>query len=162
MVDSSFSHPVVERFSTRPFSRPVSVLTSPPRSRASSASSTSAASILLPANDPFVITVGAVGVNGTTDLADDFASPWSSHGYTLDGFSKPELGAPSCFTTNHFPRTGAKPPGTTRPGQARRERRLMGDGILGGSLLGGSFLTEASWADGETGKHSWPDLVWLD
>jgi serine protease AprX len=48
-----------------------------------------------PGNDPFVITVGASDLNGTPwTAADDFAAPWSAYGYTLDGFAKPELGAP--------------------------------------------------------------------
>jgi serine protease AprX len=48
-----------------------------------------------PGNDPFIITVGASDLNGTAwTAADDFAAPWSAHGYTLDGFAKPDLGAP--------------------------------------------------------------------
>jgi serine protease AprX len=47
-----------------------------------------------PANDPFVITVGAADVNGTIDPADDSVAPWSSFGYTADGFSEPTLVAP--------------------------------------------------------------------
>ena len=48
-----------------------------------------------PGNDPFVITVGAADINGTpTTRSDDFAAPWSAFGYTLDGFAKPDIGAP--------------------------------------------------------------------
>jgi serine protease AprX len=47
-----------------------------------------------PANDPFVITVGAVDTAGTTIAADDTVAPWSAYGYTPDGFLKPDLGAP--------------------------------------------------------------------
>jgi serine protease AprX len=48
-----------------------------------------------PGNDPFVITVGASDLNGTPGVAaDDLAAPWSAYGYTLDGFAKPDLGAP--------------------------------------------------------------------
>ena len=48
-----------------------------------------------PGNDPFIITVGASDTNGTAwTAADDFAAPWSAFGYTLDGFAKPDLGAP--------------------------------------------------------------------
>ena len=46
-----------------------------------------------PANDPFVITVGALDSKGTLDYSDDTAAPWSTWGYTLDGFAKPEIGA---------------------------------------------------------------------
>jgi serine protease AprX len=48
-----------------------------------------------PGNDPFIITVGASDLNGTPwTSADDFVAPWSAFGYTLDGFAKPDLGAP--------------------------------------------------------------------
>src|SRR5919204_2243803 len=47
-----------------------------------------------PANDPLVVTVGATDLSGTEDRADDFTAPWSSYGYTMDGFAKPEIVAP--------------------------------------------------------------------
>jgi serine protease AprX len=50
-----------------------------------------------PASSPFVITVGAVDVNGTADVADDVNAPWSSYGYTTEGFAKPEVAAPGRF-----------------------------------------------------------------
>src|SRR5205823_6726424 len=56
-----------------------------------------------PADDPFVITVGAADINATNDQADDFAAPWSASGYTLDGFAKPELGAPGRYMIGAVP-----------------------------------------------------------
>jgi serine protease AprX len=50
-----------------------------------------------PANDPFVITVGAADVNGTISQSDDVNAPWSAYGYTFDGFAKPELAAPGRY-----------------------------------------------------------------
>jgi serine protease AprX len=47
-----------------------------------------------PANDPYVITVGAVDDHGTKDTADDSLASWSSRGITQDGFVKPDLVAP--------------------------------------------------------------------
>src|SRR5262249_22581087 len=47
-----------------------------------------------PANDPFVITVGASDIADTVTRADDSNAPWTSFGYTAEGFAKPELGAP--------------------------------------------------------------------
>ncbi|MCL5959794.1 MAG: S8 family serine peptidase [Chloroflexi bacterium] len=47
-----------------------------------------------PANDPFVITVGATDTIGTPDIADDVIPAWSSHGTTQDGFTKPDVVAP--------------------------------------------------------------------
>ena len=47
-----------------------------------------------PANDPFVITVGAVYDRATKDTEDDTLAPWSSRGITQDGVAKPDLLAP--------------------------------------------------------------------
>jgi len=47
-----------------------------------------------PANDPYVITVGAFDENGTAGGADDTVADWSSRGVTQDGFAKPDLYAP--------------------------------------------------------------------
>src|SRR5262249_33462022 len=56
-----------------------------------------------PANDPFVITVGAADINGTVGTDDDFNAPWSAYGYTPDGFLKPELGAPGRYMNGAVP-----------------------------------------------------------
>jgi serine protease AprX len=48
-----------------------------------------------PADDPFVITVGAVDDNGTTALSDDSVPFWSARGPTAaDGLAKPDVTAP--------------------------------------------------------------------
>jgi serine protease AprX len=50
-----------------------------------------------PANDPFIITVGAADQLQTSDPWDDTVAGWSGYGYTMDGFSKPDLVAPGRF-----------------------------------------------------------------
>jgi serine protease AprX len=47
-----------------------------------------------PANDPFVLTVGAADLGTSRSATDDSNAPWSAHGRTPDGFLKPELAAP--------------------------------------------------------------------
>src|SRR5438132_9365997 len=47
-----------------------------------------------PANDPFVLTVGAVDDLGTPAFADDVVPSWSSRGTTQDGFAKPDVYVP--------------------------------------------------------------------
>jgi serine protease AprX len=47
-----------------------------------------------PANDPYVITVGATDDQGTVPTADDTLASFSSYGVTQDGFSKPDFVAP--------------------------------------------------------------------
>lgn len=47
-----------------------------------------------PANDPFIITVGASDERGSPDFSDDMVASFSAHGNTLDSFNKPEIFAP--------------------------------------------------------------------
>jgi serine protease AprX len=70
-----------------------------------------------PGNDPFVITVGANDIDGSIHTWDDEAAPWSAYGYTLDGFSKPEIGAPGRYMIGPVPATSTLP--IERPGQVR-------------------------------------------
>ena len=56
-----------------------------------------------PGNDPFVITVGANDTGGSVSTNDDKAAPWSSSGYTYDGFAKPDLVAPGRFMVGPVP-----------------------------------------------------------
>lgn len=47
-----------------------------------------------PANDPFVITVGAVNTWSTNDTSDDVIAVYTAYGVTESGFAKPDLVAP--------------------------------------------------------------------
>ena len=47
-----------------------------------------------PANDPFVLTVGALDDMGTPEYRDDVVPAWSSRGVTQDGFAKPDVYVP--------------------------------------------------------------------
>ncbi|MFL5862694.1 MAG: S8 family peptidase [Solirubrobacteraceae bacterium] len=47
-----------------------------------------------PGNDPYVITVGAVDDQASSDNSDDATTGWSSQGTTQDGVAKPEVVAP--------------------------------------------------------------------
>jgi serine protease AprX len=53
-----------------------------------------AGTINKPGDDPYVLTVGAADLNGTSDRSDDRVAPFSSRGPTQDGFEKPDLVAP--------------------------------------------------------------------
>jgi serine protease AprX len=46
-----------------------------------------------PGNDPFVITVGAIDLEGSVSVQRHETPSWSAYGYTHDGFRKPELSA---------------------------------------------------------------------
>jgi serine protease AprX len=47
-----------------------------------------------PANDPFVITVGATDDKGTSAISDDVVASFSAYGKSESGFDKPDLVAP--------------------------------------------------------------------
>jgi len=79
-----------------------------------------AATISDPANDPFVITVGAIDDKGTNGLGDDVLPNFSSHGPTAsDGLAKPDvvasgahvvsLAAPGSTISTQFPSTMSAP-----------------------------------------------------
>ena len=53
-----------------------------------------------PANDPFVITVGASDDMSTPYTWDDIVTPFSAYGITEGGFAKPELVAPGAHIIN--------------------------------------------------------------
>jgi serine protease AprX len=59
-----------------------------------------------PGNDPFVITVGALDQNGTSDPSDDTVPSWSAYGKTMDGFAKPDLSAPGRYMLAPAPMDG--------------------------------------------------------
>ena len=72
-----------------------------------------------PANDPFVISVGATDTNGTVDPTDDTVASFSSSGVTQDGIYKPDLLAPGR-------RIGSVlPAGTVLDGEAPSSARLQ-------------------------------------
>lgn len=86
-----------------------------------------------PANDPFVITVGAADIMDTLGASDDVAAPWSAWGTTLDGFAKPELSAPGRYMI------GAVPPTATLA--TERADHVVSPGYM--QLSGTSFSAPA-------------------
>jgi serine protease AprX len=56
-----------------------------------------------PANDPFVITAGALDIAGTTSITDDRRAAWSAYGSTADGFMKPDLSTPGRWIVAPIP-----------------------------------------------------------
>jgi serine protease AprX len=56
-----------------------------------------------PANDPFVLTVGASDISSTLSVQDDTRASWSAFGSTADGFMKPDVGAPGRWIVGPVP-----------------------------------------------------------
>jgi serine protease AprX len=73
-----------------------------------------------PANDPFVITVGADDLGTSAGTGDDTAAPWSGWGYTFDGFAKPDIAAPGRYLIGPAPvlstLTATRPDAIVAPG----------------------------------------------
>jgi serine protease AprX len=56
-----------------------------------------------PGNDPFVITVGAIDLEGSVSIRKHDVPNWSAYGYTNDGFRKPELAAAGRYMVGPVP-----------------------------------------------------------
>jgi serine protease AprX len=56
-----------------------------------------------PGNDPFVITVGAVDLEGSVNVRRHDIPSWSAYGYTKDGFRKPEIAAAGRYMIGPVP-----------------------------------------------------------
>src|SRR5439155_7056709 len=91
-----------------------------------------------PANDPFVITVGAQDVAGTLRTTDDSVAPWSAFGYTPDGFAKPELSAPGRYMVGAVPESSTlaleRPGDIVEPGYMQLSGTSFAAPIVSGSV----------------------------
>jgi serine protease AprX len=56
-----------------------------------------------PGNDPFVITVGAIDLEGSVRPQRHDVPSWSAYGYTYDGFKKPEVSAAGRYMIGPVP-----------------------------------------------------------
>lgn len=76
-----------------------------------------------PGNDPFVITVGAIDLDGTVKVKEHDVPSWSAYGYTYDGFRKPEVAAAGRYMVGPVPATASllaqKPQNAVAPGYMR-------------------------------------------
>lgn len=68
-----------------------------------SAGNNGTSTLFAPADDPFVITVGAADDHNTASLADDEVAHFSAYGATLAGAPKPDLLAPGTNIIAHLP-----------------------------------------------------------
>jgi serine protease AprX len=94
VVNLSLNSVVAESYHTSPLAAAVEVLWFNGIVVVVSAGNNGTANIYPPANDPFVITVGAADDRGTPALNDDLMPSFSAYGTTVDGFVKPDLVAP--------------------------------------------------------------------
>jgi serine protease AprX len=99
--------------------------------------STPSGVLYAPANDPFVITVGADDIGGNVSTNNDVAAPWSAWGYTYDGFAKPELGAPGRYMIGPVPATStlalSRPDSVLAPGYMQLSGTSLASPVVAGA-----------------------------
>ncbi|MEO7840865.1 MAG: S8 family peptidase [Anaerolineales bacterium] len=94
VVNLSLNSTVAESYHTSPLDAAVEILWFNKIVVVASAGNSGNGAIYPPANDPFVITVGATDDKGTSSLTDDIVASFSAYATTSDGFKKPDLVAP--------------------------------------------------------------------
>ena len=94
VANISFNSTVEESYHTSPLDAAVEILWFNKIVVVVSAGNQANGILYPPANDPFVITVGATDDKGTTSLNDDIVTSFSAYGITSDGVIKPDLVAP--------------------------------------------------------------------
>lgn len=94
VVNLSLNSTVAQSYHTSPLAAAVEILWFNGIVVVVSAGNNGNSTIYPPANDPFVITVGATDDKGTASTADDTMATFSASGVTESGFTKPDLVAP--------------------------------------------------------------------
>ena len=94
VVNLSLNSSVPESYHTSPLDAAVEILWFNKIVVVVSAGNHGESALYPPANDPFVITVGAVDDKGTASISDDVIASFSAYGQTGDGIKKPDLVAP--------------------------------------------------------------------
>ena len=94
VVNISLNSTAAESYNTNPIDAAAEILWFNKIVVVVSAGNTGNGALHPPANDPFVITVGATDDRGTASISDDTMPAFSAYGTTGDGFAKPDLVAP--------------------------------------------------------------------
>jgi serine protease AprX len=94
VVNISLNSSEAESYNTSPLCAAAEILWFNGVVVVSSAGNKGSAGLYPPANDPFIITVGATDDRGTADSSDDKVANFSAYGTTADNISKPDLVAP--------------------------------------------------------------------
>jgi serine protease AprX len=124
-----------------------------------SAGNNGTATLYPPANDPFVITVGATDDKNTVDLADDTVTTFSAYGLDETGRVKPDLVAPGRNIIAYMPDTNLltipqqHPEGIVSSTYFRMSGTSMAAPVVSGAVA--LLLQKAQ----ETGQHLTPDQV---
>jgi serine protease AprX len=116
VVNLSLNSSVAQSYHTSPLSAAVEVLWFNGVVVVVSAGNNGTGVLYPPANDPFVITVGAVDDRGTVSLTDDTVAAFSAYGLTETGQVKPDLVAPGVNFIAPVPNSNHMGMGRAHPG----------------------------------------------
>jgi serine protease AprX len=94
VVNLSLNSSTAESYNTSPLDAAVEILWFNSIVVVASAGNGGNNEVYPPANDPFIISVGATNDKGTNSLSDDVVASFSAFGNTSDGFAKPDIVAP--------------------------------------------------------------------
>ncbi|NTU64738.1 MAG: S8 family serine peptidase, partial [Chloroflexi bacterium] len=108
VVNLSLNGTVAESYHTNPLSAACEILWFNGIVVVVSAGNNGTATLYPPANDPFVITVGATDDKGTSSLTDDVLASFSAYGTDETGAIKPDLVAPGTNLISIVPKTKNK------------------------------------------------------
>ncbi len=114
-VNLSLNSTLPQSYHTSPLDAAVEILWFNRITVVVSAGNNGTADIFPPANDPFVITVGAVDDRGTAAIEDDQIPAFSAYGIDESGHTKPELVAPGRDVVAYVPHNGKLTMGMAHP-----------------------------------------------
>jgi serine protease AprX len=103
VVNLSLNSSVAQSYHTSPLCAAVEILWFNGIVVVVSAGNNGTANLYPPANDPFVITVGATDDRGTTSMSDDIIASFSAHGTDEANNTKPDLVAPGRNIISNLP-----------------------------------------------------------
>ena len=136
VVNLSLNSSVAESYHTSPLDAAVEILWFNRIVVVASAGNQGSGAIYPPANDPFIITVGATDDKGTSSLADDAIASFSAYGTTERWLRQAGPGGPG---QEHHRAPGQQQhgPGAGAPREQSRRRRVFPDvGHVGGGADG--------------------------
>ena len=103
VVNISLNSSMAQSYHTSPLNAAVEILWFNGIVVVVSAGNNGTGTLFPPANDPFVITVGAVNDMGTPGIRDDVVAHFSAYGLTEGGVAKPDLVAPGTNIVGYLP-----------------------------------------------------------
>ena len=107
VVNMSLNSSVAQSYHTSPLDAAAEILWFNGIVVVASAGNNGSATLNAPANDPFVITVGATNDMNTASLTDDIVASFSAYGIDESGGAKPDLVAPGTNLIAYLPDNGS-------------------------------------------------------